>query len=227
MHDTVKSNKRIIIGVIFILALLFVQQITFSPFLKSIGATANGITVFTSRLLMWFSLLLLWFYTIKIEKQKFIIWEEKNYNIPFYIVSVILMFIAIIIGIVFIHKIVALLGLKSNSASLVRIIAIFKTHYWLMVVTAITAGIVEELIFRAYMQPRLEHLFKSPVSAIVVSSVLFGLLHFQYGTLINVLGPIFIGAIFAIHYYKFRNIKVLILSHFLWDFILLTLSLKK
>ncbi|MFC3363541.1 CPBP family intramembrane glutamic endopeptidase [Pedobacter fastidiosus] len=209
------------------MALLFIQQLTFSPFLKSIGASVNATTLFISRLLIWFCLLLIWFYSIKFEKQKLLIWEEKNYNIPFYIISVILMFIIIIIGVTCIQKAISLLGLKSNSASLVRIVNIFKKNYWLMIFTALTAGIVEELIFRAYIQPRLELLFKSPAVAIIISSFLFGLLHFQYGTIINVLGPIFIGAVFAIHYWKFRNIKVLIFSHFLWDFILLSISLKR
>ncbi|MBC6112390.1 CPBP family intramembrane metalloprotease [Pedobacter sp. CCM 8938] len=227
MIKTLKSNRSVIIGVIFILALLFIQQLTFSPFLKSIGASVNATTLFISRLLIWFCLLLIWFYSIKFEKQKLLIWEEKNYNIPFYIISVILMFIIIIIGVTCIQKAISLLGLKSNSASLVRIVNIFKKNYWLMIFTALTAGIVEELIFRAYIQPRLELLFKSPAVAIIISSFLFGLLHFQYGTIINVLGPIFIGAVFAIHYWKFRNIKVLIFSHFLWDFILLSISLKR
>lgn len=227
MIKTLKSNRSVIIGVIFILALLFIQQLTFSPFLKSIGASVNATTLFISRLLIWFCLLLIWFYSIKFEKQKLLIWEEKNYNIPFYIISVILMFIIIIVGVTCIQKAISLLGLKSNSASLVKIVNIFKKNYWLMIFTAITAGIVEELIFRAYIQPRLELLFKSPAVAIIISSFLFGLLHFQYGTIINVLGPIFIGAVFAIHYWKFRNIKVLIFSHFLWDFILLSISLKR
>lgn len=227
MIETLKSNKNIIIGIVFILALLFIQQLTFSPFLKSIGASVNATTLFVSRLLIWFCLLLLWFFTLKFEKQMFMMWEEKNYNIPFYIISVILMFVIIIIGVSCIQKAISLLGLKSNSASLVRIINIFKKNYWLMIFTAITAGIVEELIFRAYIQPRLEIIFKSPAVAIIISSLFFGLLHFQYGTIINVLGPIFIGAVFAVHYWKFRNIKVLIFSHFLWDFILLSISLKR
>jgi len=227
MINTLKSNKTTIIGIVLILALLFIQQLTFSPFLKGIGASVGASTFLISRLLMWFCLLVLWFYVLKVEKQKFIVWEEKNYNIPFYIVSVVLMFIIIITGVTCIQKAISLLGLKSNGASLIRIVNIFKKNYWLMIFTALTAGIVEELIFRAYIQPRLEIIFKSPVVAIIISSIFFGLLHFQYGTIMNVLGPIFIGAVFAVHYWKFKNIKILIFSHFLWDFILLSISLKK
>ncbi|MGH2565030.1 MAG: CPBP family glutamic-type intramembrane protease [Ginsengibacter sp.] len=39
----------------------------------------------------------------------------------------------------------------------------------------------------------------------------------------NVVGPVFIGIVFAFYYWKWRNIKVVILCHFLWDFISLML----
>lgn len=88
-----------------------------------------------------------------------------------------------------------------------------------MVFTALTAGVTEEFIFRGYLQPRLTVIFKNPYAAIILSSLLFGLLHFKYGTLANVIGPIFIGLIFSLYYWKYRNLTVLILCHFLWDLI--------
>ncbi|MGK4568498.1 CPBP family glutamic-type intramembrane protease [Flavobacterium sp. 3HN19-14] len=33
--------------------------------------------------------------------------------------------------------------------------------------------------------------------------------------------PFIIGTVFAVYYWKFRNIKILMICHFLWDFILL------
>jgi len=101
---------------------------------------------------------------------------------------------------------------------------VFKSNYWLMTFTCITAGITEELVFRAYLMPRIQALVKGPYVAIIGSSIVFGLFHIGYGTVMNVVGPFVIGIIFSIYYYNYRNIRVLILSHFLWDYILLLLK---
>ena len=58
-------------------------------------------------------------------------------------------------------------------------------------------GFTEELAIRGYLLPRLELIFNNSWTAILISSVLFGLLHFGYGTIINVIGPFFIGLVFA------------------------------
>ena len=67
-------------------------------------------------------------------------------------------------------------------------------------------------------------IFKNPYLAIIVNSMLFGLLHIKYGTVINVLAPIFIGFVFSYYYWRFKNIKVVILCHFLWDLIAIFIS---
>jgi hypothetical protein len=80
-----------------------------------------------------------------------------------------------------------------------------------------TAGVTEELIFRVYLLQRLELLLKNSYLAIFISTVLFALLHISYGTISNVTGPFIIGLVFAIHYWKYRNIKFIIIFHFIWD----------
>jgi membrane protease YdiL (CAAX protease family) len=91
--------------------------------------------------------------------------------------------------------------------------------------TAITAGITEELMLRAYLIPRLQLLFKNDYIPVIVSSVLFGFLHFGYGTALNIVGPMVIGLIFGFHYVRYRNIKILIIVHFLWDYLLIALKI--
>jgi membrane protease YdiL (CAAX protease family) len=110
-------------------------------------------------------------------------------------------------------------GLSAKSSTLLELVEIFGANKFLLFFTPLTAGIVEELIFRGYLQPRMEIFLKKPYLAIIVSSLLFGLLHYKYGTLFNMVGPFFIGAVFAYHYWKFRNIGMLIICHFLWDLI--------
>jgi uncharacterized protein len=83
----------------------------------------------------------------------------------------------------------------------------------------ITAAVCEELIFRGYLMPRLQLYFKSKWFPIIISALIFGAGHAAYGTIINTAVPLFIGLLFGWYYQQYRNIKVLILCHFLIDFI--------
>jgi membrane protease YdiL (CAAX protease family) len=114
---------------------------------------------------------------------------------------------------------------KTESEKLNNLIAIFREHHLLLVFTALTAGITEELMFRAYLIPKLQILFKSAYAPPILSSVFFGFLHVGYGTALNVAGPMVIGLVFGFHYMKYRNIKILMIAHFLWDYGLLLLKL--
>ena len=117
------------------------------------------------------------------------------------------------------------LVLQTYVIPLDELMKIFRNDPFLMVFTCVTAGFVEELLFRGYLLPRLALLFNNSLVAVIVSSVLFGLMHFGYGTVINMVGPFIIGLVFAIYYWKFRNIKVLIFCHFTWDLMALLLKL--
>ncbi|PTT27373.1 hypothetical protein DBR28_17325, partial [Chryseobacterium sp. HMWF028] len=70
-----------------------------------------------------------------------------------------------------------------------------------------------------YIQPRIEKLYNSPFLGIAVSAVLFGILHSTYGTIGQVVIPFFIGVVFAVFYKLYSNIKILIICHFMIDFI--------
>jgi len=107
-----------------------------------------------------------------------------------------------------------------------RLAIFFRKYPFLLVFTALTAGVTEELVFRGYLQPRLELLFKNPYWAIVISSLIFGLAHIMYGTVKNVIDPFFIGLGLAIYYWRYRNIKVAMVFHFLWDLLGLLFVMK-
>ena len=88
----------------------------------------------------------------------------------------------------------------------------------LMIFACLTAGVVEEYIFRGYLMPRLEILFKHGWLVVILSSVLFGIAHVSSLSLIGVIVPILIGFVFSFHYYKYKNLLVLIIAHFIIDF---------
>ena len=88
-----------------------------------------------------------------------------------------------------------------------------------------TAGVAEELVFRGYVLTRLQVLFKNSYLPVIISSVIFGLIHFGYGTIQNILVPMFIGAVFAVYYNRYKNILIVIIAHFLYDLLLVLLTL--
>lgn len=217
--STKDNNYFSIRGIVFIL--LFLLLIT--PLVASLNHFGlfrlTPATFFISRLIYWLALALLWLYAAKIEKQPVLIWKEKRYTALQYTGSFFLIFLILIIGMVLINFLYSLTGLNKTSTALADTIDILRDHFLLAVFTALTAGIVEEFIFRGYMQPRLERLLKNSSASIIISSLLFGLLHYKYGTVINVIEPFFIGLVFAVYYWKYRNIKMIIFCHFVWDII--------
>lgn len=211
------NNLYSSLGILLILFLLFFISVN-SIFYNFIGFTESDSAKFTfSRTLYWVSVILLWLYARKIEKQNLLIWEERKYGFGHYLLSLVGLFGAIIIGVLVVRIILNLIGLNESSTILREIINIFRDNHLLIFFTAITAGVTEELIFRGYLQPRLEIILKNRHIAILTSSLLFGLLHFKYGTVVNIIGPFVIGVIFSYYYSKYRNIKALILCHILWD----------
>jgi membrane protease YdiL (CAAX protease family) len=92
----------------------------------------------------------------------------------------------------------------------------------LLLALTVTAGAVEELLTRVYILPHLAVLLKSPRWAIVASSALFALAHFDGHDLMRVVPPFLIGLILGAHYWRYRSIGAIVAGHFLWDWILLT-----
>ena len=189
-------------------------------------AKVNAGIFFSSRLLIWGSLGFVFYYARFIEQQPLLIWKESVNNIGFYFLSVLAVLGVVYFGSGIIGSILFAITHSKGSAKLFEMVQFFKHNIPFLIFTAATAGVVEELIFRGYIQPRLELLFKNSWAAIIASALLFGLLHITYGTLSNVAIPIFIGLVFAWYYKKYRNIKVLIACHFLIDTISLFILIK-
>ncbi|MFC1681523.1 CPBP family intramembrane glutamic endopeptidase, partial [Pseudomonadota bacterium] len=79
-------------------------------------------------------------------------------------------------------------------------------------------GVVEELVFRGYMQTFLRGYTERPVVIVAVSSVAFGLIHWSLGLHAVVITSI-IGAVFMIAYLRVRALPAIMLAHFAINFI--------
>lgn len=74
------------------------------------------------------------------------------------------------------------------------------------------APISEELALRGIIYTRAEKT-SNPIIAIIISSLLFGCMHFSAGGGILVIGSIFMGAVLGYIFYKYDSLWVCIISH--------------
>ena len=216
------ADKRIVfaIGIIGIVVLFFLLSTFSTPFLLKISGepALNGFLFFVNRLFIWLAILLLWLYAKHVEK-KSLLWPQRNHKILFSILAVFAILIVIFLGNMLISKILSYLTSNVTSPKMLEFGTLFKHNIPLLIFTAATAAIVEELIFRGYIQPRIEYIFKKPIWGIIGSALLFALLHLSYATWLQFFGPLFIGLVFSIFYWKYRNIRFLIICHFFIDLI--------
>ncbi|MFC6224119.1 CPBP family intramembrane glutamic endopeptidase [Hymenobacter artigasi] len=179
---------------------------------------------YAKKLIVWIWLLLIYLYAVKIEKQRLLLWADEKQPVLFYFISIIS-----VLGLSFLagalQPLLSKFGVKAQTSQVVHeMLAYMHAHPVLLVLTCVTAGVVEELIFRGYLIPRLNILFKNSYLPVIFSALLFGAAHIGYGTLINMFVPFLLGLIFGAYYQKYRNIKVLIFCHFFIDFLSLSLG---
>jgi hypothetical protein len=184
--------------------------------------------LYTSRLLYWLLLFVAWRYATRVEGQKLLIWKEKEYNFWVYILSLVVITAAVWMGTVIAFLIIYLATHHTESSAVFKqVVGVFRASPFLIVFTVLTAGVTEELIIRGYLLPRLHYLLKNPLIAIVLSSLVFAAAHLGYGTIINVAVPFIIGLALAFFYWYYRNIKVTIIFHVLWDLMVIYLAMRR
>ena len=89
---------------------------------------------------------------------------------------------------------------------------------WVTVLVVLRAGIVEELFYRGYAINRLQALSGSKVVAVVVPLLIFATFHYTQGAGGVLISLLLGGVLTAIYLWK-RNLLVVMLAHFLVDFI--------
>jgi len=204
-------------GMIFLLFLLITTGGT--GLLRLLGLTHSlAVAVFANRTLFWVCLGLVWWFAIKVEKQPLLLWKERRQGFWHYVGALTLLPVVITVALILVNSLLyALIHKTEHSEALERMIRYCRAHPFLLFYSAITAGFTEELLMRGYLLPRLEVLVRNRGLAIFLSSLLFGLGHYRYGTIRNIVGAMVIGLAIAIYYNRYRNIKVAIVFHILWD----------
>lgn len=224
MHQNLNVIKKpvLVIGVLISMISLFLAL--YSGLLLKCAIPNKEILFLISRFTIWLVLALLFLYANKVEKLPLLIWKETEYFLKFSVGAILKTLLKLLLVVYLVGILSLLFHLKTKSPHLNETLILFHKNFFLLFFTCVTAGVTEELIFRGYLLPRLEILLKNTKWAIILSSLLFGALHYRYGTLVHVIGPIVMGFVFAIQYQKYRNIKIVIVAHFLWDLIILLLN---
>lgn len=217
------NNGKYSVGILLTFVLLGTTMLYVFPVISMItGVKAvSGNTFSLSRIAIWTVLLIIFLYSLLIEKGSFLLIKEKKYSIIFNIKAIVFLYLICVFGGAILNGLIQFLIHKEESNKILQFTSLFKNDYFLIIFTCLTAGIVEELLMRGYIQPRIEKIYNSPLLGILVSAALFGILHSTYGTIGQVVVPFFIGAVFAMFYKKYSNIKILIVCHFMIDFITL------
>lgn len=193
--------------------------ILFHPVVGTLVASKSVLPLWrllVSSLLTWINLPILYQYAVKVESRPFLLWQERRRNILFFIISLVVLFI--LVGIA--NRIAAIpyrLGFHDDYTVMKYWNAIAKQNKIVLFFICVSAGVTEELLIRGYILPRLFLIFKSAYLPVIVSALIFSLLHLGYGNLSECIFTFLFGIICAAYYIKYQNITVLIVFHFLFD----------
>ena len=169
-----------------------------------------------SRFIIWATLGLMFLYTRYGEVQKFLLWEEEKYDWTFYLLWIFTLYLLCFCSQI-ISAIPYMAGLREKSPNVIRLQHLMKGYPALGMFTAFTAGITEELFFRGYVMSRLALFFKNMHVQVLVSAALFCSIHLSYHNWGETIFSFLLGLIFGYHYQRYRNIKVLMVVHFIVD----------
>lgn len=172
-----------------------------------------------SFLLIWLILAVTVLYSYFIEKRPFLVFKETKRGWKFYAVSFIALFILTAVMSTVSAEIIKYLGFNMHSKPVID----FEQYPVLILVASVTAGVCEELLFRGFIMTRMANIFGNKNLAILLSAALFGISHFSYGSMVQVVNPFLIGLIFAATYFRYKNIKLIIALHIVWDIMALSL----
>lgn len=82
----------------------------------------------------------------------------------------------------------------------------------LTLVMVFLVGLIEEIIFRSILQNRLEA-FLGSRGGLLITSILFGLMHSGYGNIVEIFYAFFVGFIIGYMFYRTRSLPLVAMIH--------------
>lgn len=200
-------------GILLLLILCASISTYFWGFLPITGRNELVIAVKVS---YWILVLILFVYAGVVEKGRLLLWKESKLSLKGYLFSVALVFAVVLSVLLILTPLInkfVIHEVSINSAE--------RLSTAVFIFSAFTAAVTEELIFRGFLQPRMQGIFKDYRIAISGSAIIFGLAHVTHGNFFQMIHPFIIGLLFSIYYYKRRSIIVLVICHLIIDLVLI------
>jgi membrane protease YdiL (CAAX protease family) len=95
-----------------------------------------------------------------------------------------------------------------------------QTPIWLAAFLSLGAGFTEEFVFRGLLQRWLSRF--GSWTGVILPTIAFGLIHFTYGTALQIVGPMVLGLGFAILVRRGFPLWFVMAAHAAFDFVALT-----
>ncbi|MFH1257244.1 MAG: CPBP family intramembrane glutamic endopeptidase [Candidatus Diapherotrites archaeon] len=106
-------------------------------------------------------------------------------------------------------------GLNDSAKAIEKIAEVKEMGLFFLIYLFTVRVAVEEVFFRGLLTRK---------TGVIISSIIFGLSHFAYGSAIELIGATALGAILAIAFNKNRSIYSNILAHSAYNFITLAMA---
>lgn len=221
--ETQFSRKKII-GLIVIYFLLFfagdlLNTVVFDLLYMVVKLPIRGLySILRTSGCLIFTYFLFWFYTTKILHLKM-----RDFRITCSIKKWAVLYAVILPAFVIIcYLVIGRLTVTGLNVGEITVAVIYS------VITALKAGILEEMLFRGYIMKLLEKGWNKSL-AILLPSFLFSLLHIPsmevfsvVGVLLLVISGTLVGVMFSLIAYKGDSISNSGLVHAIWNFVLVT-----
>lgn len=156
-------NGKYATGIVLTFVLLALSMLYSIPIINLYfnSKTLTAELFFYNRLSLWLVLILVLLYNFFIENRSFFVWEDKKYSFLFYFGSIISLYLICMSGGAVLNAIIIFFTEEKVSKRLLEFKILFKNNYLLMIFTCLTAAFTEELLMRAYIQPRIEKIYNS------------------------------------------------------------------
>jgi len=180
------------------------------------GVTDYHYMLLFSRIIIWIVLLILFLFAKYGECQPFLLLPHEQRSFWWYALQVfILLLLSFACGLT--AAIPKFFGVHESDLVKIKLLLVMHQYPWLRILTCVTAGITEELIFRGYILSRLTLLVKGKYWPLVISALIFGFIHITYRSLSELIFAFSIGLIYGYHYQKYHNIYPVMIAHILVD----------
>lgn len=188
------------------LLLLFISVISGTPLLFLIKKNIISQNIFiTLNFILWFLGFISIFYLLN-KRRKVNLTNQFNFKIN----DIVILFILLIISFQFFLYFNIHYYFSSNIAITNRI------SKFTLLNSLLFAPIFEEIMFRGViLKGYLKHY--NPKKAIIISSLLFGFLHFNFTTPIQFIGATFSGFVFGYIFYYTKSVGMTIILHFIYN----------